>query len=284
MILFHRNTFALAFVAYAGTSVLWTVGDKVLAILHLLSLVAFWFFGKAVKDHEFIWKLFCLIVVALIPVYLLDRTINPNVGGVILVLAFAGALAYQQWLLAPLFPFALFLYPSRNSIVAAAGVAVIAIGRRFPVTAFAVVALGAIAFLAKDNIGVSTLSRLGIWQDTINHMTFFGHGYASFFDAYTAFPVKRNMTDMLAPHAYNDFLEFVFMLGIGAIPLWLYLVAAYEAAGPQARLILLAYALLSLTFFPFWIVGHVVAFTLGSVGNHGEKDEVPIGGTALYRG
>lgn len=276
-----RNTFALTFVAYAGASVLWTVGDKVTAALHLLSLVAAWAFGKMVKDHEFFWKLFCLIVVALIPVYLLDRTINPNVGGAVLVLAFAAALAYEFWLVAPAFPLALFLYPSRNSIVAAAGVAVIALWRRYPVTAFALVSLGAVAFLAKDNIGVSTLSRLGIWQDSINHMTFFGHGYASFMDAYTAFPIKRNMTDMIAPHAYNDFLEFVFMLGVGAIPLWLYLVLAYEAAPPQARLILLAFALLSLTFFPFWIIGHLVAFTLGSI--NGDYNAVPLKHSALHR-
>ena len=105
--------------------------------------------------------------------------------------------------------------------------------------------------------------RLGIWQDTINHLTFFGSGWGSFQSAYEGFAVKTNMTLLIAPHAYNDALELMFDLGIGSILAWWLVALSWEGRNWPDRLVCLTFFVCGLTYFPLWIVGPFFTLTLG---------------------
>lgn len=271
------------FVLYSGASLAWAPGGQGEAALYLLALVSAWLAGMVVKDHRRVWFWFCVALCAAIPVYLWTQAVNPNVGGGIIVLALAFAIAYNFVFFYPFAALGLALYPSRSACVAAALIILLGLGRfwRF------IAALGALAAVAvalqKEGVAMSLYNRMGIWQDTINATTFFGHGFGSFQTVYETLPRRTNMFLQVAPHAYNDFLEMAMTLGIGAALLWVFLALAYEAAEPPLRLALCAYAVISLAFFPFWFLGPLLAFAIGGLSNNGVKYEIPTRFRPLYQ-
>ena len=193
---------------------------------------------------------------------------NPNYIGCVLALGLAIAIAYRIWVFIPIAIGGLAYSQSRGAILAAGVAIFIVIWQDYKVLAIAL-AVGVFFLLAEIIHGSggadSILARLGIWQDTLNHLTIFGSGFGSFADAYPGFSFHTNMTETRASHAYNDFLELVFELGIGVIPLWFLITFAFESEDWQAKLVLTTFGVLSLTYFPFYIsiLGHAFALTLG---------------------
>lgn len=265
----------LGFVAYACVSWVWGPGGALpLSALTLLLAFALGALASQVI-YEVLWKLSCAAV-ALSACLLLWLGVNPNYVGAALALGLAAAIGYKWWWYTPFAAVGLVASGSRGSIFGAGVAVLLGFGRRYPTTA-ACVFLSAIALCLGLRSFDSLYARLGIWQDTLNGLTFWGHGLGSFADWYASLEVKRNMTLTLAPHAYDDFLELVFELGIGSALLWLWL--ATLSPGPEARLILWTFFALSLTYFPLWVpgVGHLFMFTLGYVWSN------PCGNTSSVR-
>lgn len=194
---------------------------------------------------------------------------NPNYIGCALALTLAGAIAFRLWWYVPIALGGLWLTQSRTAIVAGGCVCLVGLYSRYKTTALI---LGLLAMTVAVSVSggreSSMWMRVGIWQDTINHITFFGHGWGSFQDIYASWPVHRNIGTQRAAHAYNDFLEIVFETGIASILLWLVVIRCLEVAAPM-RLVVLTYLVLSLSFFPLWVpvVGHFFAFALGHLSN-----------------
>lgn len=256
---------AILFFAYAGLSVGWSAGGWVAASLWLGSLAgAFWLGTRAADpSHWCFW--FCITGAAGLALHFTVPILNPNYIGCFAVFCLAIAFTYSWHWLYPVFGTAIALSFSRGAILAGAALTALAYGRRYPVTTFCLACAALVLVMeGKAELGSSTAFRLGVWQDTINHFTFFGHGFGSFMAEYTAFSVKTNATFVVAPHAYNDFLELVFELGIGTVFLLFLIVAAFETAD-AGRLVIAAVILLGFTYFPLSIppIAQGFAFALG---------------------
>lgn len=253
------------FVAYAAASISWSAGDKALAGATLAAWVLC-FAGGRVIDAKPIW--FACMALTGPMIFLWDWfELNPNYLAAAIAVTLASAIAYRVWLYLPLGIFGLIFCQSRGALLAA-GVAML-IGlwcwSRFWALISVLAAILVIASQKPDGL-ISFTTRLGIWQDTINHYILWGHGLGSFQAFYTALPVHTNMIQ-IAPHAYNDYFELISDLGIGAIIPITFLIIAWEFPNPPAKLILLTFFVLSLTHFPLWIpiVGNLFAFTLGDL-------------------
>lgn len=252
--------------AYAALSLLWSNADPLYSGLYLASLALAAIVGYKLESIRLLW-LGAIVAVSLnllsIPWLIYGLYGNPNAFGGAIALCLAAALAYRFYWFIPLAIAGLVYNQSRGAILAA-GVTVFYTLWRYS-RFFALASLGLLPFVLltiKVDGGVSTFARLGIWQDTLNHLEPFGRGWGSFFNNYIAFYIHTNATLMSASHAYNDLLELVFELGIGAIPaIWL-LLLSFESSFSH-RVILATFVVLSLTFFPLHIpfVGHMFILT-----------------------
>jgi len=195
----------------------------------------------------------------------LDHFFFPNYFGVALAIGLAGALAYRIWWFIPVSAVGLIVCQSRTAYIGAAVALFIAGIRKYPATAMCAALLCLLMVLLVDKGEGSMTQRLGIWQMALQNMTPFGHGWGSFTAAIDALPVKINMFNLLAPGAYNDFIQLCFELGLGVIPLLVLVALCFEGADNEARLIFWVYLAMSLTYFPLWVpvVGQFVAMSLG---------------------
>lgn len=292
------HSLGAVFLGYALLSISWSVGNRVWLTIELCSFAIAYIIGMKLQNHKLVWIAFAAILTSDVTGFAIlwvisDETFhrmmlafNPNYLGCALAIAIAGAIVYRLYWFIPFGVLGLCLCLSRGAAMTAGIIGTIALFRsKYKATALILPAIAVIVvFTQRETEGTSLLSRMGVWQDTINHMTLFGHGFGSFMTEYAAFPIRSNMTLLLAPHAYNDFLELIFELGIGSIPLWLMLVVSIESRA-DGRLIIGAFCLLSLTYFPLSvpIVGQLFALTLGGL-SQGVRYEVPSEIPAPYRG
>lgn len=269
-------TCGCGFVLYTAASASW-LGLALLASLVLACLV-----GYCIDDAWPLWAAYTMFAFAAFAVFMIhpyDVYANGNYIGCILAMALAGCLACRFYICVPVLGLMLLITQSRGAIFAGATALFMSLWRRFPTMAFTLVAMAVVFALAQPKDAGSLWARMGIWQDTLNHLTLWGSGFGSFADAYAAFTFRTNMTGVLAPHAYNDVLELIFELGIGAIFLWVAIIAVWEDSLPADRLICLTFFVLGLTFFPLWIplVGHAFAFTLGRMAWNKRSVQWPAG-------
>lgn len=265
-----------AFLGYAGLSLTWTSGDPVWGLAWIASLTFAWIVGSVVNDPRRGWL--CLCYTALVPTaFAFAFGINPNYIGCGLVLLLAAAFTYHWYWLAGVIGAALLTTQSRGAILAGLGVGALAAGRRFPVCTFGVVVVGGLAALSmKSDLGTSFGFRLGVWQDTLNAMVPGGHGIGSFATEYAKLSRWTIPAGALPPHAYNDFLQALFEYGIGAVPLVILIVLAFDSH-LDGRLIIAGVLLSGLTFFPLQIplIAHAFAFTLGHLSRSPYAQIVP---------
>jgi len=258
----------LMFIAYAGVG-----SHDLLSAVYLLTLAGMFLLGYHKRDLDRIVFWIMIFLLINIPVALFIPDIphgifgNPNYLGPAMLIGIALSIAYlrQEFIL----PFLIGLYHSQSRGAAfAAGVVLLLTlwkySRPLAITCLGL-AIGAMLWFSGTGRESAFLARMGIWQDTLNHLSLWGAGFGSFFDAYHTWPTHINMTMIRAPHAYNDFLELIFELGIGVIPLWLLIILSFEGTDHRPRPILWAYFALSLTYFPLylWGVGHISAMALG---------------------
>lgn len=136
-------------------------------------------------------------------------------------------LAHRRWALAAAILPCLVFTNARGALLGLGVVAVLWLWRRSRWLARETAAVGAglLAALALSGIladyrvfsMVSVGERAMIWQNTLHGMTWLGRGLGSF---YTEYPSHAWLQDMLlsrAWHAHNDFLEWAYELGPGAL-------------------------------------------------------------------
>lgn len=209
---------------------------------------------------------------------------NPNIFGCFLVIALAAALSFRWWWFLPFVALGFLEIRSRGSILALGITMAIWFWPERKVCSFCSLVFSFVAIMEISSGGggaemigeaareagewggreIGVMARMGVWQDTLNHLTLLGSGFGSFFEAYWTWPVHTNLTLVRPTHAYNDFLELVFELGLGAIFLWLFLALLLDRG---ISLIIWAFFALTLTYFPLSlpVLGHLFAFTLGSI-------------------
>lgn len=254
------------FILWAGLPAMWS--GRLLAVAHVLSLAVAFFVGWFVTKPRVVWIGFLSLLVANLALALATGTWglagNPNYFGCALALGMAAIVGYQLWYFLPFVLGGLYYCQSRAGLFAAGFVCLIGLWNSYRATALMALPIAGLMVVGKGS--ESMWQRMGIWQDTLNHLTFFGNGYGTFLGAYERFAFKTNVTLALAPHAYNDFLELTFELGVGAILLWVFILLCFEHLSRAERLICLTFFVLGLTYFPFYIIGQVLAFSLGTIG------------------
>lgn len=257
--------------AWALASLFWTAGSSFLPALHLATLAAAYVLGLWLRPRLF-WLAYCGVATLLMLFTL--RTpdwfyLNPNFLGAIFCLGLIGAAVYRLWLALPLLLVGLLGTQSRGALIATGVCGWVMLWREFRTWAYISI-LGAILFAAtiKGSPVDSMLGRLGVWQDTLAHLTPLGAGWGSFADAYASWPRHTNRIDGIgiAPHAYNDVLQLTFELGLGSILVWVWVALSLDRSAPHERMVPLAFALLGLTYFPLWLPGvaHAFVFALGT--------------------
>lgn len=258
----------VAFTCYAAASLPMHPQGAIL----LGALVGSFILGFVLRDLFWIWVAFASFLAANLALHLYEDAWgvygNPNYFGCALAIGLASALVYRLWAFLPVPLVGLWLTQSRGAILGASAALFIWLWPRYKVTAFALAALGLVAILGSSHSEAAGIwQRFGIWQDTLNHLTVFGSGWASFFDAYWDFQTKTNVGFARASHAYNDYLELIFELGIGAIFLWAFVIQVMSNSKSEAKLVIYTYGVMALTFFPLyvWPIGPLVAMTLGNL-------------------
>lgn len=239
--------------------------------IHALSLAAAFLVGYQWQSpwpwHVLAWVLLANLAAALWFGTEYGIAGNPNYFGVTLAIALAGCFAYSLWWYTPLLVFGIYWTNSRTAMGGAAVALFLGVWRRYPAIAWCLALLailGAVTVVKGDG---SIAQRLGIWQMAINNITVLGSGWGSFTSAIDALPVKTNLTAMLAPAAYNDFLQLVFELGIGVIPLLVFVALCCDGRDEGAWTVIATYAIMSLTYFPLWVpvAGHFTMLALGQL-------------------
>lgn len=279
----------LSFLGYASASLLWSVEPNWPALSWLMLLTSFTICGWIVTSMH--WLYLGVIVYMTLNVaiaftqylkwdwvdyatqYPAGLLINSNWLACAIAMAMVAALCIRHYWFLPIGAFGIYLTHSRGAIVSVGTAGLLYLWPRAKVSAF-VVGVFAIILAIELSSGRSDslAQRMGIWQGALTHLTLFGSGLGTFGDTYMALPMKINMTMMSTEHAYNDFLELLFELGLGAIPFWLMFILAMESELETERLILVSYIILALTYFPIFtpIAGPLAAIVLG----HLSKGEV----------
>jgi O-antigen ligase len=105
--------------------------------------------------------------------------------------------------------------------------------------------------------------RISLWLDTLNGITFFGHGIGSFYSAFIATATHIDTFHYQPDTAHNDLLQFAFELGIPATFLAVaLLLVLWKVAGETERIILLAFAIIGLLAFPLYNPATAAVFAL----------------------
>ena len=271
--------------AYAAVSITWSIGDKWMAYAKLAALSLPFLAGMWLRSLNSIWKGVIWIVGANLAASVVEYygwgwegyglAGNPNYLGVALAIALAAALGNRWWYYVPILIAGVVWTYSRGAIMAGGVAIIIGLWHTHRATGWIACLLSILAIItlkAEGEAGAMA-QRLGIWQDTINHLTFWGSGWGSFQQAYEGFAVKTNMTAMLTTHAYNDILETMFELGIGSVLVWWLIALCWQGQNRTDRLVCVTFAVAGFTYFPLWVVGPLFTLTLGHLSQ--TKDEKP---------
>lgn len=260
----------LAFICYAAASVLWVPKHTLESSVFLVTLVLAFWLGYFLRSMCWLWVGFCSFLCINLAFHLWEDAWgvygNPNYFGCALAIGLASALAYRLWPFLPVLAGGLWLTQSRGAILGASAALFIWAWPKYKATAICLVGLGVVAILNSSHGQADGMwQRLGIWQDTLNHLTIWGAGWGSFYEAYWTFPIKTNMGFARAGHAYNDLLELTFELGLGVVLLWAFVIKIMSESTHETKLIIWTYLACALTFFPLyvWPIGPLVAATLG---------------------
>lgn len=296
--LFRRTQFTiihallLAFVGWVLLSLAWTdnLYDGVGAVAIWIILAMGFYYGTVCGDNaRFVYLGICvgatLSVLVCIsqsfgyePIYsdgdyrtnVTGLFVNSTVFGSILALSLVLAVFQGFWWYIPVGSLGLLLSGSRGPAIALAMAVLVGVWNWSRGLAL-ILAIPALLFcvgvwLNKPTGNVSSLQvRSAYWADTIEALTVRGHGVGSFFQLYPEFAKRTDVVKARPEHPYSDILEILFEFGIASLLLWSALILAWEVPLETERLLLLAFAILSLTYFPLAIppAAFLVAFAAG---------------------
>ena len=199
--------------------------------------------------------------------------VNSTVFGTILALSLVAAIFSRIWWYVPIGGLGLFMSGARAAGAAAALSVLLGIWNYsrwlaliclVPATLFCVA-----VWLNKPSgeVETSLARRSAYWADTAENLTPIGHGVGSFFQLYPDFAKRTDVVKARPEHAYSDILELIFEFGLGTLLLWGALILAWEIPLETERSLLLAFLLVSLTYFPLAIppAAFLVAFATGQL-------------------
>lgn len=125
-----------------------------------------------------------------------------------------------------------------------------------------------------DKLPFSLSIRLSYWADTLGNLNWLGHGIGSFLGSYPSFASIDTMVSR-TDHAHNDFIEWVFELGlVGAVLLVaLVVVAVRSDLGDRDLAVVVALGVEMLFAFPLHLpcTAFVGAVLLGHLCRNGDR-------------
>lgn len=182
--------------------------------------------------------------------------INGNLLAECTALTIIGLAAYRVWWLLPLQIPAIIL-PWTNGTPRAPILALILAGlvwlwtRRPLLTLHLGVAGMLIGLMVIGGHNNSVYQRYNFWIDTINGMTsWWGHGIGSFYVTFPEFSAHSNTLISRPENAHNDWLELIYELGIGVVPLIYLIGIALRSSKEPERLMLVGAIAISCVGFP----------------------------------
>ena len=181
--------------------------------------------------------------------------INPDLLGEICIVVLVGLWTYRQYWMTILVLPGLILSQSRTAMVAAV-ICVLAYAwpRARWKSLLAIPLLIAIVYaIAPYKWHIETLGggRLDLWLDTLQGLTFWGHGVGSFYSTFIKYATHVDTFHYQPDNAHNDLLQFTFELGVpAAVALVATLSVVWWQAFEPERLVLLAFAVIGMLAFP----------------------------------
>lgn len=256
----------VAIATLSTTSLLWALltAHNTAAQVYVMTLACAAVVGYYLRNLDLMWLgVVCVLTAFLIVYPFLPFTINRNALGAAVALTAAGAITAGIYWFFPLALVSLLILGSRGAFLALVITIALSLRNRWATLTLFIIAAAIVAIFSTGRVD-TIAHRFGIWQDTLSSMSIWGHGFGSFADAYAAFPRKTNAIGFqFAPHAYNDYLELLFELGLFAIPLWIALILCLDTEGPH--LVPITFLILAVSYFPLYIPGvaHIALVTFG---------------------
>lgn len=248
---------------WSAISLLWT--PNIWDGLHGLWLFAIWaltfYLGSTITDLRPIWRglaagLTVSSLVAIVqalgyrPVESTGDTgfpgllFNQTVLGASCALTIIALWTQRQWLWIPGLLPGLYLANSRGAYLT---LAIVAVARYLHWTVAAgVLSLGGLFFLT--HLSGSDSIRLTIWGAAGRVLTLLGYGIGSFSTFLMLTPTQLYHPDRV----HNDYLQLLFELGLGAIPIFYIYLANLRDRRSDHWPVFLAFAILGLFYFPLW--------------------------------
>jgi hypothetical protein len=257
-----------AFLLYAGLSLLWSP-HGLLAFMQLCALASVFLWATTLPDLRkvsiglaiglgisgdislFQWSGFQSIFrVTDFPSGLfVNSNVFAEVSAMILVLLLVNRLWWWIPVTAPGL-----VIGSRASLVALLCVFLAWVWSKSKITAAILIAtLGAVTAYSVTTFNNKSINeRWGMWADTWNGVTLWGHGIGSFEYLYPYYANHMDTVRVRPVSAHNDLLQLLFEVGIGIVPL---LVALWYLARikDNHRYVLLCFGIIGLFGFPLHI-------------------------------
>lgn len=268
----------LLIVAWGALSLLWTsnIYDGIGELAQWIILAQAFLIGARAESLRPFWlglaiglipsSLLAIWQALSMPMIVPQATVNPSglfissaILGETAALALVAMIALRGYVIAALIAPCILLTASRNAGLAIAVVAIIAVWRKSKGAAIysTVIALAILlTTLAFGYRSASVIERFDIWRDTIDGLTWPGHGIGSYYNDYPFAGGRIDTFKQRPEHAHNDILELAFELGcIGIVILacWAYSIARLVWRGSQINAetcVLIAFAVEVLFGFP----------------------------------
>lgn len=193
---------------------------------------------------------------------------NKNFMGETAALALVGVIFSRFWYLMPLPALALVLSGCRGAWLAAGVAIIVWLWRWFPLRRGGLILVALTAYLLLlDHVtsyGPGDITaRWQIWHDTIDGFTLLGHGIGGYVIDFPLYQTHYPLA-MKTEYAHDDYLQLIFELGVGAIPLLVLAGRIVRNAVGTAGLGALAFLVEALVGFPLHmpctvLLGGVVA-------------------------
>lgn len=231
------HLFGLLFLGYAAISITWSHHwDGLHALIQLVVIAEAFVLGSRLDDLRpaiigcglGIWVSSLVILVG-IDVPHAVGSINPaglfansNSMGEIAGLVLVVAIVHRLWWLVPGILPAFVMAGCRGAFVGVACAFAVWLWGKSRGTAIALCAIGIAAVVALAGSS-SAQQRLEMWSDIVPHMTWMGHGLGSFHSLFPLYTTTIDTTVARPEHLHNDWLEYAFETGAGAILLLAFL-------------------------------------------------------------
>src|ERR1035437_6461813 len=265
------HALGLTFLAWVTLSLLWTpnLPDAFNELIQLVIVAEAFVLGARMKLLSTIFmglaiglSISSLIIISplqhLIPnqpisIHLEGLLGNRNMLAEAAVLTAVGCIGYRLWWFIPgLLPAIFMPQMARGALVGGLAAFVVWVWFRSRKLAILLALLSICAIAILINLRpASVIERWAIWTDTINGLTFQGHGIGSY---YFLFPfVNETFDTTLArpEHPHNELLEIWFELGTIGVFIYASMVAAaYRMAGNVSRCLIAAFIAMGMFEFP----------------------------------